>query len=440
MRLLNTTVDSAQDIRRALTERDADSETGVESFVREVLSAVRQSGDDSLIAYERQLDWPGATVERLPVPQYEIDAATTTVPAGLLEIFQRSAANIRAFHEAERERLVSWSGVVPPYPSLDPGSGASPTLGQIVQPVQRAGVYVPGGKAFYPSTVLMAAIPALVAGVEEILICTPPDREGRIDPGILAAAAIAGVNTIFRLGGAPAIAAMAYGTATVPRVDVIVGPGNAYVNMAKRLVYGEVGIDMLAGPSEIAIVADETADPGMIAADLLAQTEHGAGNRGVLFVSSQSILDKTVVELETQRSKLGRQDILKITEKNLLLIKTRSQEESISLSNCLAPEHLELHLADAEKALPAVRNAGAVLMGPWAGAPIGDYFAGPSHTLPTAGTARFSSPLSVNTFLKRTSVVRYSQAQAAAAGGDVAHFAEAEGFDAHAAAARRRIG
>ena len=437
MRIIDTSESSEDVVRRALTHRDADDETHVENFVKEALDAIRKSGDKALIAYERQLDWPEATIEGLLVTEAEIQDATSRIDKSLLDVLHRSAANIRAFHEAERAQLGSWSSVVPPYPAVPDSQSAPHTLGQIIQPVERAGVYVPGGKALYPSTVLMAAIPASVAGVGDIIISTPPDKTGNIDARILAAAHVAGVSTIYKLGGAPAIAAMAYGTASIPRVDVIVGPGNAYVNVAKRLVYGSVGIDMLAGPSEIAIIADGEADPALIAADLLAQTEHGPGNRGVLFTSSKSVLENTVAELEKQRAK-SRQEILNVTSENLLLIKTRSQEESVTFSNILAPEHLELHLTHAEAALPGIRNAGAVLVGPWASAPIGDYYAGPSHTLPTAGTARFSSPLSVNTFLKRTSIVRYSKAQAIAAAGDVALFAESEGFDAHAEAARRR--
>jgi len=438
MRILDTSETSADVVCRALTYRDADDETHVENFVREALEAIRKSGDAALVSYERQLDWPEATLEGLLVTEAEIQEAASTVDKGLLDVLHRSAANIRAFHEAEREQLSSWSSVQPPYPVVADSQSSPHTLGQIIQPVERAGVYVPGGKALYPSTVLMAAVPAAVAGVDDIIISTPPDKSGKVDARILAAAHVAGVSTIYKMGGAPAIAAMAYGTASIPRVDVIVGPGNAYVNVAKRLVYGSVGIDMLAGPSEIAIIADEDADPALIAADLLAQTEHGPGNRGVLFTSSQAVLENTIEELDNQRANLSRQEILNITSENLLLIKTRSQEESISFSNMLAPEHLELHLTHAEAALPSIRNAGAVLVGPWASAPIGDYYAGPSHTLPTAGTARFSSPLSVNTFLKRTSVVRYSRAQAIAAAGDVALFAESEGFDAHAEAARLR--
>jgi histidinol dehydrogenase len=438
MRLLDTSESSADVVCRALTHRDAESEVQVEKFVRDAIARIRESGDEALISYERQLDWPEATADGILVTQEEIANAAANLDSTLLTVLQHSAENIRVFHQAERSQLANWSGVRPPYPVLAAGDNPL-SLGQIIQPVQRAGVYVPGGKALYPSTVLMAAIPAIVAGVYDIIICTPPDKYGKIDDRILAAAHVAGVQSIYKLGGAPAIAAMAYGTETVPRVDVIVGPGNAYVNVAKRLVYGDVGIDMLAGPSEIAIIADDAANPAFIAADLLAQTEHGPGNRGVLFTSSQAIIDSTIEELDRQRGNLSRQEILNITSENLLIVKTRSQEESIYFSNILAPEHLELHLEQAETALTEIRNAGAVLVGPWASAPIGDYYAGPSHTLPTAGTARFSSPLSVNTFLKRTSIVRYSKTQAIAAAGDVALFAESEGFDAHAEAARQRV-
>jgi len=310
-------------------------------------------------------------------------------------------------------------------------------MGQRRLPVRRVGVYVPGGKAVYPSTVLMACIPAMVAGVDEIILCTPPDKAGGVNT-LVVAAAEPYVDRIFRVGGAQAIAAMAYGTQTVPQVDVIVGPGNSYVNAAKRLVYGDVGIDMLAGPSEVAIVADSGATVAYVAADLLAQTEHGPENRGILLSDSSELLEAVAAELVKRRANLSRADILAKTDNNLLFIKTGTLTEAVALSNTLAPEHLELQVRDPEALLPLVRNAGAVLLGDPTGAPIGDYVAGPSHTLPTAGSARFSSPLSVATFLKATSVIRYSAQAAADAADTVAMFAMAEGFDAHAAAALAR--
>jgi histidinol dehydrogenase len=312
----------------------------------------------------------------------------------------------------------------------------------MIQPVKRAGVYVPGGKAVYPSTVLMAAIPAIVAGVREIIFCTPAGKDGEISPVVLAAmrsVKATGVTTrIFKLGGAVAIGAMAYGTPTVPQVDVIVGPGNDYVNIAKRIVYGDVGIDMLAGPSDVAIIADDGANPAFVAADVLAQTEHGPENRGVVISPSAAKLEAIQAEIVRQRDTLSRKAILELSAQNLIFVKTRDLIESVAIANAVAPEHLELQVRDPEALLPGIRNAGAVLLGDYTSAPIGDYLAGPSHTLPTGGSARFSSPLSVTTFLKRTSIISYSRDAAKEAAETVARFAEAEGFDAHASAARLR--
>ena len=350
-------------------------------------------------------------------------------------MLDRSMTNIAEFHQAEMGHLQSW---------MHPSShGPAKIVGQVLQPMHRAGFYIPGGKATYPSTVLMTIVPALTAGVREIVVCTPADQKGDISP-LLRAAIHEVVDhyvvncQVFKIGGAQAIGAMAYGTETVPKCDVIVGPGNAYVNAAKKLVYGEVGIDMLAGPSEVAIVADEYANPALVAADLLAQTEHGHDNKGVLFCHSAAILEQCNSELAKQRDLLSRKEILEVTANNLIFVKTNSVQESLALSNILAPEHLELMVREPLAALPLVKNAGAVLLGEHTSASIGDYWAGPSHTLPTAGAARFSSPLSVDTFLKRTSVVYYSKEAAEEAAEDVARFAEAEGFDGHSQAARLR--
>ena len=315
-------------------------------------------------------------------------------------------------------------------------------MGQILQPMKRAGIYVPGGKAAYPSTVLMACHGQRLSQVlKRSSSVRHPMHHGDILPLLGLAAAIAlRQNKLFKIGGAQAIAAMAYGTETVPKCDVIVGPGNQYVNIAKKLVYGECAIDMLAGPSEVAVIADEYAKPELVAADILAQTEHGHDNRGVLFSHSLRRYwntPKLNCPVSGQSCRAAK-EILDATALNLIFVKTNSLEESLALSNIFAPEHLELMVREPLAALPLVKNAGAVLLGEHTSASVGDYWAGPSHTLPTAGAARFSSPLSVNTFLKRTSVVYYSQKAAADAAEDVARFAEAEGFDGHAQAARLR--
>lgn len=427
MRFFDTATHSPETIHAALTARDTAQDAQTETAVRQILDDVRARGDAAVLDYTRRFDWADAYA--LEVPYGDLIGANDHLSMEQTQILLDAGVNIKEFHEAERGHLQSWM--------MMDADGSGRVLGQVLHPVGRVGVYVPGGKAAYPSTVLMACIPARVAGVAEIILCTPPDRRGHLPPLVSAAAAYH-ANRVFKVGGAQAIAAMAYGTETVPKCDVIVGPGNAYVNVAKRLVYGHVGIDMLAGPSEIAVVADEGANPAFVAADLLAQTEHGPDNKGVLFCSSAALLDQCKAELERQRAQLSRQEILTHTAENLIFVKTASVAESLALSNVLAPEHLELMVREPLAALPLVKNAGAVLLGDHTSAPLGDYWAGPSHTLPTAGAARFSSPLSIATFTKRTSVIYYSQEAARAAAGEVARFAEAEGFDAHAHAARLR--
>ncbi len=436
MRQFDTARDSPEVIHAALTARDTARDAQVEATVRAILEDVRAHGDQAVLDHTRRLDWPGATAKGLEVPADDV-AAAGEATAHETDLLLTAAGNIREFHEAEWGRQQSWDHDAP---GGLPGQSPLVSLAQLVQPVHRVGVYVPGGKAAYPSTVLMAGIPASVAGVDEVIVCTPPGADGAVHPLLLAAAEVAGIDRVFRIGGAQAVAAMAYGTETVPPCDVIVGPGSAYVNAAKRLVYGDVGIDMLAGPSEVAIVADERANPAFVAADLLAQIEHGPDNKGVLFCHDSAMLELCKSELSEQRAALARQEILAITANNIIFVKTDSLEESLALSNVLAPEHLELMVREPLAALPLVRNAGAVLLGDYTSAAVGDYWAGPSHTLPTAGAARFSSPLSVSTFLKRTSVIYYSQPAASEAAEDVARFAEAEGFDGHARAARLRGG
>ena len=459
MRQFDTACDSSETIHAALTYRDTARDAQVEATVRAILDDVKARGDAAVLDYTRRFDWPEATAgeweihggtrqamfEKILEPELasadwfdeevsDIGRLTTTMGQAI--------ENIRAFHESELGHLQSWMSLADDTGNIYRESApASIVRGQVLRPVQRVGIYVPGGKAVYPSTVLMALIPAQVAGVREVILCTPPDKQGEVSPYLIAAAELADNGKdcrMFKIGGAQAIAAMAYGTETVPKCDVIVGPGNAYVNTAKKLVYGTVGIDMLAGPSEVAIVADEGANPAFVAADLLAQTEHGHDNRGVVFSHSYDLLEKCKNELAEQRKALSRKEILAITANNLIFVKTNSLEESLALSNVFAPEHLELMVREPLAVLPLVKNAGAVLLGDHTSAPIGDYWAGPSHTLPTAGAARYASPLSVATFMKRTSVLYYSQQAAQEAAEDVARFAEAEGFDGHAQAARLR--
>ena len=440
MRQFDTARDTPEAIHAALTARDHAKNAQIEAVVRGILDDVKTRGDAAVLDYTRRFDWPEAETKSYE-PYSEFEAAWSEMPDDFKAMVMRAENNITDFHSAERGHLqswmqhkeVRWSGQ----------SHGTYSFGQVLQPVERAGIYVPGGKALYPSTVLMTLLPAAYAGVENFVVCTPADHDGNISPilaGVLhhMSGIFLGDCQVFKIGGAQAIAAMAYGTETVPKCDVIVGPGNQYVNIAKKLVYGECAIDMLAGPSEVAVIADEHAKPHLIAADILAQTEHGHDNRGVLFCHSWDVLEAAKAELSEQRAQLSRKEILDATALNLIFVKTNSLEESLELSNVFAPEHLELMVREPLAALPLVKNAGAVLLGEHTSASVGDYWAGPSHTLPTAGAARFSSPLSVNTFLKRTSVVYYSQKAAEDAAEEVARFAEAEGFDGHAAAARLR--
>ena len=443
MRQFDTATDPPEAIRAALTARDHAKNAQIEAVVRGILDDVKARGDAAVLDYTRRFDWPEATTSALSVddPYTVFEPMWTDLPNDLRESMTHAEVNITDFHVAERGHLQSWMDFAEVKWAAQPLGARA--LGQKLQPVERVGVYVPGGKAVYPSTILMALLPASVAGVENFVICTPPNTEGKLSPVIEAllyriSGIFLGENLVFKIGGAQAIAAMAYGTETVPKCDVIVGPGNQYVNIAKKLVYGECAIDMLAGPSEVAIVADEYANPVFAAADILAQTEHGHDNKGVFFCHSLDVLEKCKNELSKQRAALSRKEILDATALNLIFVKTNSVEESVALSNIMAPEHLELMVREPLAALPLVKNAGAVLLGEQTSASVGDYWAGPSHTLPTAGAARFSSPLSVNTFMKRTSVVYYSQKAAEDAAEEVARFAEAEGFDGHAAAARLR--
>jgi len=415
-------------VRTALLPVADDNSARVNAAAASIVDDVRRRGDEAVAKYTRKFDWGGATVGNLKVEAVQIREARANLDRELGKVFSKAEKNIRDYHNSERRHLQTWS--------LSGTDGTS--LGQIIRPVSSAGIYTPGGKAAYPSTVLMAAIPAIVAGVKTIILCSPPDGDGAISPLVAAASADLHIDLVFRIGGAQAIAAMAYGTETVPKVDVIAGPGNSYVNAAKRTVSGDVGIDMLAGPSEVAIIADSGANPAFAAADLLAQTEHGPDNRGFVFSPSSTFLEDLKSEIKRQRENLSRQDILAATEQNLVLIQTNSIEEAAELSNFLAPEHLEIQTREPLAVLPLIENAGAILLGDYTSAPIGDYFAGPSHTLPTSGAARFSSPLSVSTFLKRTSVIYFNQEAAAECADDVSRFARAEGFDGHANAALLR--
>lgn len=425
MRHFDTRHDDFATLAAAFDARLGEASLAAEETVRALLADVRARGDAAVLEYTRRWDWPDA--DTLTVSTAEIDAATARVrETPLWSALETAAARIRAFHE--RQRRESWMD------TSRPGE----MLGQIVRPVSRAGVYVPGGTAAYPSTVLMAAIPALVAGVGAVVVASPPGRDGRLPDATLAASRLAGVHGVYRMGGAQAVAALAYGTESVGRVDTVVGPGNLYVNLAKRLVYGAVGIDMLAGPSEVLVLADAAADPVAAAADILAQTEHDPNCSAVIVTPSQDFADAALAEIETQTRTLPRADIVRrALEANGFVVLTRSLEEAAKVASLYAPEHLHLDVREPFALLARIENAGAILIGPRTSAPLGDYMAGPSHTLPTAGCARFSSPLNVDDFLKKTNLIYLSEEVAQGLAAAAATFAEFEGLEAHARAARR---
>ncbi|MGD9560537.1 MAG: histidinol dehydrogenase [Oscillospiraceae bacterium] len=397
----------------------ADEVPDVTRDVAEILEQVRQKGDAALAEYTRKFD--GVSIENLKVSGEEVEAALAEVDGAFMDILRQAAENIRDFHQ----RQVRQGFVVAERPGV--------VMGQKIRPIERVGVYVPGGTAAYPSTVLMDAIPAKVAGVEKIVMVTPPGKDGRVDAGILAAAHIAGVGEIYKVGGAQAIAALAYGTATVPKVDKIVGPGNLYVATAKKMLYGAVDIDMIAGPSDVLVVADETAKPAQIAADMLAQAEHDANAAAVLVTTSAALAEAVDKELERQLPLLPREQIARASiQKNGRIIVVETIDSALEMANALAPEHLELCVEDPFSLLPQVKNAGSIFLGHNTPEALGDYFAGPNHTLPTGGTARFYSPLSVDDFIKKSSYLYYSKAALAEVSDKVIGFAKKEGLDAHA--------
>ena len=399
--------------------------------VSRILDDVKTRGDEALVEYTRRFDSPTYSQKDMRVGAREFAAAKSSADRAFLRALNRAASQIENFHRRQLR-----AGFV----SLDrPGT----MLGQFVRPVERAGVYVPGGQGGRTplvSSVLMGAIPARVAGVEKVIMVTPPTADGRVNPHLLVAAQKAGVDEVYKVGGAWAVAALAFGTATIPKVDVIVGPGNLYVTLAKKIVAGTVGIDIIAGPSEVLVLADDSADPEFIAADLLAQAEHDARASAVLVTTSAVLAAGVRAEVERQLSELGRAEIARESVARFgAIFVVPDVSIGIDLSNRLAPEHLELHLRDPFARLGEIRNAGAVFIGEYTPEPVGDYVAGPNHVLPTAGTARFASALSVDHFLKRTSVIHYSAEAFRREAADIMRLAEVEGLGAHANSVRLRI-
>ncbi|MBQ1549082.1 MAG: histidinol dehydrogenase [Clostridia bacterium] len=402
-----------------------DMKTGVEDVVADIIANVRAKGDEALFEYCRKFDQ--ADLDTLEVSEAEIDEAFDVV-GDFRRVLERAAANIRKFHEKQLRNsfiINDEDGII---------------MGQKVIPMDKAGLYVPGGTAAYPSTVLMDAVPAKIAGVGELVITTPPGPDGKVNPYVLAAAKVAGVDRVLKVGGAQAIAALAYGTETVPKVDKIVGPGNAFVAEAKKQVYGVVSIDMIAGPSEVLCVADAKSDPRHVAADLLAQAEHDRNASAVLVTDSMELAEKVAAEVDRQLETLPRTEIASVSiENNGKIIVADDLRQAIDIANEIAPEHLELHMDDPFDYLDAVRHAGSIFMGRNCPEPLGDYFAGPNHTLPTLGTARFSSPLSVDDFVKKTQYTYYTREALSRVYEDIADFADHEGLHGHARSIRSRF-
>lgn len=430
-KFVNGTIDNLQEVCDKLGARGKMDLGPVISTVQGVIDDIRARGDEAVLEYTAKFDRATLTPETMKVTADEIKSAYASLEKEdpeLLRIMKTAAQNIRVFHEKQKEE-----GFM-----MDTAKGSK--IGVRVRPITVAGVYVPGGTAPLPSTVLMDVIPASVAGVPRIVFCTPPRADGTIAPVILAAADIAGATEIYKVGGSQAIAAMAYGTQTIPRVDKICGPGNIYVNTAKRLVYGQVDIDMFAGPSEVIIIADESSNPEFVAADMLAQAEHDKLASAIVLAVGNDLATKIWEAADRRSDAANRQAQLEGSMENYCsVISVDNLDTAIAFSEELAPEHLELCVADPDAALEKINNAGAVFMGNYSPEPLGDYFAGPNHTLPTSGTARFFSPLNTGDFYKKMSVINYNEESLREVYKDVARFARSEGLDCHAASIESRF-
>lgn len=413
-------------ISQQRTSRDSETSEEVDKDVQKIIASIRNKGDAAVFDYIERLD--GVKLDELFVTDEEIDQAFKQVDDEMITILKEARSNIETYHKNQLEK--SW------YVNDQEGIW----LGQQVTPIERVGVYVPGGKAAYPSTVLMNVVPAKVAGVESITVTTPVQPDGKVNPNTLVAVSIAGADRILKIGGAHGIATLAYGTESVDKVYKIVGPGNAYVARAKKFVFGDVAIDMIAGPSEVCIIADHQAEPRLIAADLLAQAEHDELASSILVTTSKQIATEVQQEVENQIKSLSRQDILavSIAEQGRIYV-VDQLNHAFEFVNELAPEHLEILVENPFEQLPKIKNAGAIFLGSYSPEPLGDYFAGPNHTLPTNGTAKFSSPLGVYDFQKKSSVIYYDQQSLEKANQKIQKFAQAERLDAHAASIRKRF-
>lgn len=421
MRILELNENTRKDILNNLLKRSPNSYGEYEGRVSTIIDDIKSRRDEAVFEYTKKFDGYDLNADNIIVTEDEIKAAYDEIDDGLVEIIRKALVNIRNYHAKQKRN--SWFDATPD----------GTILGQKITPLARVGVYVPGGKAAYPSSVLMNVVPAKVAGVDEIIMCTPPGKDGKIYCGTLVAAKEAGVDVIYKVGGAQAIAAMAYGTESVPKVDKIVGPGNIYVALAKKAVYGQVGIDSIAGPSEIMVLADESANPRFVAADLLSQAEHDELASAILVTTSRELAEKVSEETEGFLKELSRKQIIEKSLENYgYILLAKDMDEAVAVVNEIASEHLELVTKDPFQTMTKIRNAGAIFLGEYSSEPLGDYFAGPNHVLPTNGTAKFFSPLEVDDFIKKSSIISYSREALGAIHTDIEKFAQAEGLTAHA--------
>ena len=428
MRIIKLNEQSRANILADLLKRDPNNYSAYEDTVQAIVDDVRARGDEALFEYTKKFDGAELSADNIRVTQAEIQEALSQVDPNLLAVMKKSMKNIREYHEKQKQ--YSW------FDSKPNGT----ILGQKVTALSSVGVYVPGGKAAYPSSVLMNIIPAEVAGVEKIVMVTPPRKDGKVNPVTLIAAHLAGATEVYKVGGAQAIAALAFGTKSIPRVNKIVGPGNIFVALAKKAVYGHVSIDSIAGPSEILVLADETANPRFVAADLLSQAEHDELASAILVTTSMELAEKVSAEAEAFVQNLSRKAILEKSLENYgYILVADSMEDAIETANAIASEHLEIVTKNPFEVMTKIQNAGAIFMGEYSSEPLGDYFAGPNHVLPTNGTAKFFSPLGVDDFIKKSSIIYYSREALEAVHTDIESFAEAEHLTAHANSVRVRF-
>ena len=421
MRIIKLNEQSKNELKKVLASRSTGKMTDLEKTVDDIITNVKENGDKALFEYSAKFDKFELTKDNIRVTDKEMEEALDSLPAEYIEVLKKSAENIKKFHE--KQKRISW------FDTEDTGI----FLGQRFTPIEICGVYVPGGKAAYPSSVLMNIVPAKVAGVPRIVMCTPPGKDGKVNAGTLAAAKIAGVDEVYRVGGAQAIAALAYGTESVPKAYKICGPGNIFVALAKKAVYGEVSIDSIAGPSEILVLSDETTNPRFAAADLLSQAEHDEMASAIMITTSMEVAEKTSAQVDAFTAKLERKEIIQKSLDNFgYIFVTENIEDLVKAANEIASEHVEILTKNPFELMTKIKNAGAIFLGNYSSEPLGDYYAGPDHILPTNGTAKFFSPVNVDDFVKKTSIISYSYDALKSAHKDIEYFAKQEGLTAHA--------